>query len=741
MTTEKVADEALAKSDKTKRKGGKKQKSRWSQDAVLTRKCDALCSVMERTDRIISGRMDLSVRLSECGPQAKNPMHRGIPEGTPAWTDGRSINLNRGRIEEALKTPNLDLHNFVRVFKGTNYHELGHVMFTPRNNSTFHRTLTARAARTPGYWTDYMGLEDQRMETLYTTMYEPTSRYFVAAAVRWLLDDVAKYGSVYPLIYGRRYLDPNIRAMSRKAFVELLLQAKKNGHVNIDSVEGFVRRMEQLTDQYIVCDPNTEPTAAIEIIDKYHALFEHARVQPPQGDCGTCDEGGAKANNQDAPKPEDTDEARRKVGDKEEEDKEEFEKAKERAEQGADADEDDDESEDEDGAGGESDDDEEESGDDTEGDGDGDDTDESDEGDDGEGGDEEDADDADDGDGASGGDDETGDPGEGSSGKSKGQSNGGSTPDDTSDSDSGGEGASDGKSDVPRSTEEELHEMLQEAFDEIENDSDFHADVDDTVKAFKSIVAGRESMNVERFARTEGKANSSDLNTIGKMTRTLAALKFDLEPTWLRGEPMGRINMRRAMRQKIDPSSLDIFDRWDEGAEDRASVEVVIMLDLSYSMESRMSSVSRAMWVLKATFDKCEIPATCLGFSEGVTLLFGPNEKVPRGKTPFFGTWGGTNAEACVDKAYNILARSQANNRVLITITDGQWQGDVAKCDGKIAELSRAGVTTLLFGMGAQTVQRYGKHNHDIGVDINTVEQVVDVAKRLVESVVRRARV
>lgn len=723
MSTEKIADAALASSDKAKQKKNKGRPA-WQPQSILARKTDALRNVMERTDRVISQRRDLTVRLTPINPAGSplpNPKApgNGIPDGTPAWTDGKVIHLNRKRIEEELARPNLDMHKFIRLFKGTNYHELGHVIFTPRNNSPFHRSLVAESSRLgEQFWKHYMGLEDQRMETMYTSLYDATSPYFVAAALRWLLSDVAKYAGAYPLIYGRKYLDPNLRAMCRKAMVEALVDAKQRGVFKADNVEGWVRRMEQLTDQYIAIDPNTDPNDAMDVLRKYHAHFQNAQVQQQEGGCGTTSEKVSKSQfSKSKPDTGDTEEAKQRADEKKEEQDDEFEKAKEDVEQGKPDKADEDDESDDKGAGDESDD-EEESDDDGAGDGDADD----------------DLDDDDDEDGEEDGDDA------GSKGSGKSDSSESDDGTESGDSDEGGDGATDGLSDVPHSAEQDLQDMLEEAQDDIENDDELNADIESTIKAFKALVSGRESMNIERFDRNLVAAKALDQQASAKMVRTLAALKFDLEPSWLRGEPMGRINMRRALRQKVDPGSLDIFDRWDEGAEDRASVEVVIMLDLSYSMSSLMEQVSRAMWILKMTFDKCEIPTTCLGFSEGVTMLFGANEKVPRSMTPIFGTWGGTRANECVDKAYNILSRSQATNKVLITITDGQWQGEVHKADAKIHELARGGCATVIFGLN-RSVTSYGKHGHDIGVDITQVGDVVEVAKRLVESIVRRNRV
>ena len=78
---------------------------------------DAFCNVFQRADRILTG-------LSSCVVE----VHDSKDANTPAWSDGKSVVFNVGAIKEVNEDSLVSLH-------GLNYHEVGHLLYTPRLGS------------------------------------------------------------------------------------------------------------------------------------------------------------------------------------------------------------------------------------------------------------------------------------------------------------------------------------------------------------------------------------------------------------------------------------------------------------------------------------------------------------------------------------------------------------------------------------------------------------------------------
>jgi Mg-chelatase subunit ChlD len=203
---------------------------------------EALCGVLETTDRIMIGSKTLGVRVKQ------------TPNAYPGWTDGATIFLNE-RLIQGLFGEDHDVYTAVRIIKGTNYHELAHIMFTPRQGTPFREHLAEWA----GY--DYVKLvlhntlEDQRIETLYTRAFSATRHYFVAAAMQWLIRDLsgAAIALAYPLLRGRRYLPAEVRDKARAAFTRCF-------------PEELVEQLDDLIDTYISTSPVTDPEKSVQCI-------------------------------------------------------------------------------------------------------------------------------------------------------------------------------------------------------------------------------------------------------------------------------------------------------------------------------------------------------------------------------------------------------------------------------------------------------------------------------------------
>jgi len=85
---------------------------------IRNNELDAFCSVFQRADRILSGMANLDFGVTE-----EN-------NGVPAWSDGKSITLNVSAVKQVSPETLSSLH-------GLNYHELSHLLYTPRVGSEY----------------------------------------------------------------------------------------------------------------------------------------------------------------------------------------------------------------------------------------------------------------------------------------------------------------------------------------------------------------------------------------------------------------------------------------------------------------------------------------------------------------------------------------------------------------------------------------------------------------------------
>ena len=185
-------------------------------ERVKARRRAAFCALFTKVDSIIAGR-DVDVRLA-----TDNWTHDHSGNGAPvAWTDGETIWVSRGRFDKLMfpSTGSGVFSNFqsmdaLRALKGLNYHELAHVLFTPRNGhkpipqvkalqkscDPYHEDRDSwkvvaqdgsEGFVTPNdIWHAFNLLEDQRIETLFTAKWTASVPYFVTAITQFILNDM-----------------------------------------------------------------------------------------------------------------------------------------------------------------------------------------------------------------------------------------------------------------------------------------------------------------------------------------------------------------------------------------------------------------------------------------------------------------------------------------------------------------------------------------------------------------------
>ncbi len=629
-------------------------------------------------DQLLSPDID-SVSIIEGGP-------------APAWTsaDGADVTINVSNM------PPLNSRRDIAVWLGTNAHELWHNKYSPRADSRLMRRVAAAPRSTdPGIHRCWNVLEDQRIERLGLSRFAAWRGYLIAALAHHI---PVSSPNAWTLVAGRTWLSSESRAIARAVFVAT------NG-------EADAKRCAELIGAYQrLADPGEDDAdEAWLILTEFHGLF--GMQIPPRGSCGGAghvEEGEPETVDDDDVSYPTADEADEYDGDDEsgsdddDGDGDEGDSPGDDADGGSDGDGDDDADDDGDG-----------DGDSDEGDGDSDDGDgsgESDEGDDADG------DDAD-------GDGDT----DGGDGDGTGDDDGGESDDigDKGDGDEPGDGTSapDGERDISESIADDIDDAL--------GDDEVAADLDRVVDNLAHGTTGPGNL-----PRTTGVWEEADVEArllARDVTAVLSDIRDDCEASWLRRTDTGRFSVDRWATDP-DWDADNVFDLFDPGAMDASSLELILVLDVSSSMRRQNRLLSMATWAIRQAVDRVEGKVTCIGFGDDASLMFDAGQR-PDGRIFIPHLEGSTDATNALREAYRVVTDSQATNRIILVLTDGQWWGaDVA--GRALVAAGDEGAVTCVVGMGSEgkkaVTPNFAGAQHTAHID--EASELVPVFKALAEA-------
>jgi hypothetical protein len=176
----------------------------------------------------------------------------------PAWSTSNVVTFNSSQLG--------DLKDAKQIagIKGLNLHELCHILYTPREGSELVDQVVEEKL-----WQSFNALEDQRIETLFTTKYPSTIDWFTATILIHFVENPKAFATSYPLLRGRKYLSVDLRAQSRAMYPE---------PQNIDE-------LSQIVDEYRLLVFPADTEKGIDLIRRFNALL-------PKGD-GSGEGGGA----------------------------------------------------------------------------------------------------------------------------------------------------------------------------------------------------------------------------------------------------------------------------------------------------------------------------------------------------------------------------------------------------------------------------------------------------------------
>jgi len=177
---------------------------------------------------------------------------------SPAFNDGKTIYLNSNILKEVDDSSLISLN-------GVNYHEVAHILWSPRGNSEFGRNVASN-----GYFRAFNILEDMRIETLLVARFPSTTQSLIKSTLDYIME---KPEGSYPLIRGRKYLPLEIRQLSADLFIT------QKGVV-------FVNKMNNIIDEYRLLTYPSDYARGLHLIKEFHDLLDLESGKQTGGQCG-----------------------------------------------------------------------------------------------------------------------------------------------------------------------------------------------------------------------------------------------------------------------------------------------------------------------------------------------------------------------------------------------------------------------------------------------------------------------
>lgn len=631
----------------------------------LTVYVQALLELFARSNSILAGQ---SVK---CVVSSETPI---------ACTDGETVYFNPDLLRLALSGADKNRLNVSSSIKrlahirGVNLHELAHIKYSPRKGqlpwnevdklakeigsdpNLYHLAVTIPVHRA------WNLLEDLRIESLFSTQYRNTIPYFNRTVTEVLLNDPNAQVELFHLwLYGRRYVPAEIRKQARDLFIQ---------HTNITPKD--LELWEGLIDDYRSFIFPRDGRKIAPLLLQFLELWNKYFPQTGFPETGTGPDGaGGHGERREGTTP--SAEEQRNAQERREEAEEDWEDADSESSNDGDSDSDDESDSNEGADDQDSDDDRHEDSDDSNVGG-GDDTDSGDD------------------------EDNSGDKGltgtDGGSSQTDSDNQNGDKPSDPSEGNKG-KTSSNGDGNANQGGEsKQASKLLKSLEDSLATSAEqVYDDIADTLK---QVLYRAERLKVDALFKNTEQASSflppsPKFKAVSNaLNNALRQLRSDNDSMWERGVPTGRLNIGLAINAEAQDSDLDVFDRWNDSGDDAPKVEVVILLDQSGSMSGRIptaqssgyyttiAEASAAMWSLKLACQQNDVPCTVIGYSdsEQTRILYRSDDRVTQ-QVGIFEAKRSTEPSVALKIAHSILSASDATNKILVSISDGEWSVNV----------------------------------------------------------------
>ena len=289
-----------------------------------------------------------------------------------------------------------------------------------------------------------------------------------------------------------------------------------------------------------------------------------------------------------------------------------------------------------------------------------------------------------------------------------------------------------------------INDMLNTAIDNVLARKDVQADI----KAKQKVIVGGDGKHDDitkkgKFDNTS--VPSESIVAYRKFAQELQRLRDDMEPTWEKETPTGRLNVQRVIRGcEIDAA----FDRWDEG-DDGCDIEAVILVDRSGSMSSQQNDkkASIACWTIKRALESIQAPVTVYAFDDSAEVAYSRKELADKTQYKFIYGNGGTEPYPTLLVAEQLLMSSRKKNKMLFIVTDGVF--DAQKNDAIIERIGKRGILTAMTLIMNDSDYNYYvddrgqdpkqfQHGAEVFARISNASDLLPFAKQVVTSAIKK---
>ena len=233
------------------------------------RRFDAIAGVYQTADSILTN-SSISVRVADFSEL------EGSRANAVAWNDGSNLYLNAERLHDITDDTIVSLN-------GVNYHEVAHLLWTPRQNTEFMKAVMGE-----NLMTYFNILEDSRIETLMIRRFPSTKPSLTKASLTYLVEqlDEDTLPNAFPVICGRRYLPVEVRQVVADSFVQVF-------------GSGVANRIQEIANEYrfLSLPIKADSDKGLELIREFSTLIKvdenqhkpnNEGDQPSIGESGSC---------------------------------------------------------------------------------------------------------------------------------------------------------------------------------------------------------------------------------------------------------------------------------------------------------------------------------------------------------------------------------------------------------------------------------------------------------------------
>ena len=219
-----------------------------------------------------------------------------------------------------------------------------------------------------------------------------------------------------------------------------------------------------------------------------------------------------------------------------------------------------------------------------------------------------------------------------------------------------------------------------------------------------------------------------------EFAKELERLKADHDPAWIRYQDSGKVN---AYRFVTTDDYETMFDSWHEGRDNVLSIQSVIMLDKSGSMEGEnASNAYQSMWAIKKSLDSINAKTDVLVFDSYSQILYRNDEKISNNTIRNCGAFGGTNPYTGLRYAKSVFANSDKKIKILFLITDGQFSDE---SDSLVIQMRNAGILTAQCHINQSgRLSDEARHGFELMSAIKSAKDILTLGKELVRIAINK---